>query len=515
MSRHRTMPRRRTAHAPCRPRGMAVVLVLGLLAITLAISYATLRGQGTTSQLAQNNSRALDARAAAQSGLAAALRKISENAWSGVAIPLGSNVTNHSWYQVTFTTGDAKLATTDSQYGEYPFRLTIDSVGYAADPQNPAVRAEHHSRCVVQLVRKRLTAEPANWTTFTNNTVYQYSNDNVYVQFPVRIGGAATLMGRLSDFCTEYPGNVAARDQYLSDLKLRRVNGLPDYRPFPSSLTIRGIATDQDAATMTLLTAKLGMVLVEPLVAPGTPVSHPGAVLTYKLYPGGKDYAVPILQNNYGNPIQNVTAGPDPVINPLGVFRSSGSLSVQSNVDITGTIITDGATEIQLTGTNIKLKPFNLPSLYGSSQIRQLPTAMILDDLELHSGASAQLNGAVIVWDEFEIKNGATSTSLNLTGNLLVKKLLLKGRAPWTQTAATWNTDNMLFAAQLVGPSPILYFPDYMQTQKGFVVKPNLTFSPDSSGVKPHWHDWSQPVYQADPADPGLKWEVVRWEEAL
>src|SRR3954462_7317614 len=102
-----------------RPRGMAVVMVLGLLAITLAISYATLRGQGTTSQLARNNSRALDARVAAQSGLASALRKMSENAWGGVTSTLNANITNNSWYTVTFTTGDTKLATTDPNYSEY------------------------------------------------------------------------------------------------------------------------------------------------------------------------------------------------------------------------------------------------------------------------------------------------------------------------------------------------------------------------------------------------------------
>src|SRR3954470_7425439 len=136
-----------------RPRGFAVVMVLGLLAITLAISYATLRGQGTTTQLARNNSRALDARVAAQSGLAAALRKVSENAWGGVTSTLSANVTNNSWYQVNYTTGDTKLTPTDPSYSEYPFRLTIDSVGYASDPLNPAIRAQHHSRCTVQLVR--------------------------------------------------------------------------------------------------------------------------------------------------------------------------------------------------------------------------------------------------------------------------------------------------------------------------------------------------------------------------
>src|SRR5437762_2148176 len=147
-----------------RPRGVAVVMVLGLLAITLAISYATLRGQGTTSQLARNSSRALDARVASQSGLAAALRKISENAWAGVSSTLRINVTNNSWYEVSFTTGDSKLTPTDASYSEYPFRLTIDSIGYAADPLNPAVQAQHHSRCTVQLVRKRIVAEPATWS---------------------------------------------------------------------------------------------------------------------------------------------------------------------------------------------------------------------------------------------------------------------------------------------------------------------------------------------------------------
>jgi hypothetical protein len=75
-------------------------------------------------------------------------------------------------------------------------------------------------------------------------------------------------------------------------------------------------------------------------------------------------------------------------------------------------------------------------------------------------------------------------------------------------TALQWKNDYTAWANSG-------YFPDWEQTQRSFTVKPTLTFSPDSSGVKPHWHDWSQPVYQPDPADPGLKWEVVRWEENL
>jgi hypothetical protein len=513
------MPTRyRQIHPGRRPRGIAVVMVLGLLAITLAISYATLRGQGTTTQLARNNGRALDARAAAQSGLAAALRKISENAWAGVNVGLNANVTNNSWYQVTFTTGDAKLAVTDPQYGEYPFRLMIDSIGTASDPLNPAIQAQYHSRCTVQLMRKKLLDEPANWISTTNFTVYQYGNKNVYAQFPVRINGSACLLGKLY-FCTEYPGNVGARDQYLSDLNTKRVLGLGDDRPFPTTITIRGVATVQDSTTMTVLTSKLGMVLVDTSASTATPFTHPGAVLTYKLYPGGKDYTPPVLQNAYTNPLQNVTLGPDPNANPLGIFRSTGPLSIQSNVQITGTIITDGSSaEVQIYGTNVALNPYNLPALYGSNVVYQLPSAMVLDDLRMNSGSDVQIKGTTLVWDEFELKSGVSSSKFALTGNLVTSTLLLRGRTPWVQTPSIWSTDKTNFATQLLNlldPNRSLYFPDYEEKQKAFVVKPTLTFTPDSSGVKPHWQDWSQPLYQPDPADPGLRWEVVRWEDNL
>jgi hypothetical protein len=496
-----------------RPRGIAVVMVLGLLAITLAISYATLRGQGTTSQLAHNNSRALDARVAAQSGLAVALRKISENSWGGIGSTLNSNVTDHSWYQVSFTTGDEKLLSGNPQYGELPFRVTIDSVGYASDPLNPVVRSQHKSRCVVQLLRKKIESEPAIWNTLSGHTVYQYSAQDAYVQFPVRIEGAATLHGRLR-FCTEYPNNNSARDQYLGDLNSRRNAGLGDYRPFPDTMTLRGLLTVQDSATKTVLTDRLGMELNDSAAGTSAPLSHPGTVNSYRLYPGGQEYMTPLLQFDYGNPINNVTIAPDLQTNPLGIYRSQGSLTLGNNVNITGTIIADGSgPEIQVSGTGVVLKAFDLPSLYGSNVVHQLPVVLASDDFRFNSGSNAKITGMTMVWDEFELRSGAASSKFELTGNLVTGTLQLRGRTGWTQTPLQWSTDRLLFVAQaLVG---IPYFPDYEQNLRGFTVKPALTFEPNSSGVKPHWHDWSQPVYQADPADPGLRWEVVRWEDNL
>lgn len=264
---------------------------------------------------------------------------------------------------------------------------------------------------------------------------------------------------------------------------------------------------------MTLLTTNLGMVLTEPLGITSPP-SHPGTIYTYKLYPGGKSYDVKRLQD-LGNPIQNVTVAPNPKVNPLGVYRTDGSLSIGSNVQLTGTIITEdsGGADILVTGTNVALKAFTMPPVYGSSETYQLPTVITRAALRMNSGSDAQITGTAVVGKEFEIKQGTTATKFALTGNLITDTLQLRGRTTWIMSPATWNSDRNLFLLQLVGVNPKLYFPDYEESLRGLAVKPTLTFSSDSSGVKPHWHIWSEPIYQADPADPGLKWEVVRWED--
>jgi hypothetical protein len=261
---------------------------------------------------------------------------------------------------------------------------------------------------------------------------------------------------------------------------------------------------------------KLGLTLIDSNVSNSAPFAYPGTVSSYKLYPGGQSYTVPIIQTTYGNPIQNVTLAPDQVNNPLGLFRSSSTLNIQNNVNITGTVISDSSNpDIQVYGSNVSWQPATLPALYGSNISYQLPSALVYD-LRMNSGATVQLSGTTLVWHEFEIKQGAASSSLSFAGSLVANTLLLRGRTSWIQTPTTWNNDRSNWGGlNFFSPNFSLFFTDYMEKAKGFTVKPTLTFSPASGAVQPHWHDWSQPVYQPDPADPGLKWEVVRWEDNL
>lgn len=495
-------------------RGMAVVLVLGLMAVTLAVSYATLRGQASTNQLARNNTRALDARAAASSGLAAALRKMSEDGWSGVNTPLAANITNSCWYEVSFVTGDSKLTPGDAKYGEYPFRVTVTATGYASDPANSAVRATHQSKCVVQLVRRAILAEPANFNTLKDSTLYQWGNNHCLVQFPLRVNGSSTILGTVY-LCPEYPSHNNARDLYLEDLHDRIAAGKPDCRPFASPLTLA--RSRQDGSTESLLTSKLGLTILDTTASTANPLSHPGAVATYRLFPGGKEYTIPSLQGLYGSTLQNVTLGPDPASNPLGVFRSDGALAIQDNVTITGTIITAGSSpEIQVAGANVVLQSANLPLLANSAQVYQLPTALVADSLKIHSGSTSQLKGFTMVWNEFELRQSTSSTTFALTGNLATSKFTTRGRSSWVLNSTAWGLWKMWFdwnLNDLGNPDRQSFFPDYMQFWGNYTVQPTLTFSPASSGVLPHWQDWTQPVYQKAAGDLGLRWEVVRWED--
>lgn len=525
-------PRRPLIGRLPRRRGMAVLLVLGLLAVTLAVSYAALRTQGTTSNTARNAARSLDARLAAESGLAAAMHKISDSSWQGVDVNLTGDVTDDSWYEVTFVTGDTALQPTDLNYAEFPYRLTITSTGYAEDPANPDVRSIHRVRSVVQLARKSLTPNPGNWSTLTSYTMYQWANRTIQVQEPVRVSGPSFILGTLY-LSAEYPLYAAARTRYLQDLNLMRIAGRGDHRPFSGPVSI---AYTRNASSLTPLQTWLGLTTIDnSLVATTAPLTHPGDVASYRLYPGGKTYTPPVLQDLYGGTLQNVTLAPDPQANPLGVFRCKGALAIQNNVNIKGLVVADSSTpDVQIYGTNVVLQAANLPRLEGSNQDYQLPILIVREDLRIHGGSGTQMKGVTVLFDEFELKRGSPTTTFALTGNLLAAGINLKGRDTWTMTATNWTQDYNDFngtggllaailsalldtirsALGLPGGATV-HFPEYMQHVRGFTVQPALTLQPDSSGVLSRWQDWSQPIYQQDPGDPGLRWNLVRYEDGI
>ena len=89
--------------------------------------------------------------------------------------------------------------------------------------------------------------------------------------------------------------------------------------PFSGPLALG--ENNTDAHTLSLLADELSTTVNATVTnSTNTPLDHPGNVQEYQLYPGGPVYAVPRIAAT----LSNQTIEPDPVNNPLGVYRDNG-----------------------------------------------------------------------------------------------------------------------------------------------------------------------------------------------
>lgn len=501
---------------PKRPRsqrlGIAVVVVLGLLTITLALSYALLRTQATTGLIARNSSRMLDARLAAEAGLAAALHQMHEDNWAGVGSQLSAPVDSYSSYLVEYTTGDAALTAGSADYEEFPFRVTITSTGTATDPLQPSLKTTYRLQAVTQLVRRALRGNPTNWNNYLQPTVYQWSTQEAHLNFPLRIEGATTFLGRLR-LGTSYPGTLSTRDRYLTDLNFLRGASGDDNRPLSGNVTLG--TSSQFSDVVASLSSSLGLTVNYTSATTATPFTRPGSVTSYQLYPGGKSYSIPSINTTYGGSPSNLTLSGDPVTNPLGVFRAEGQLTLGNNVSVTGTLLAgDSSADIRVTGTGVSLTGRNLPSLEGNGTRYQLPAILSGDDFRLVDSCQVSVRGLALIWDEFELSYGSHNQALDFRGRLVTAKFLGRGRDTWDLLDTFWDLERLSYQVQYRGPesqTSVTSFPEWMRQRYNFDYRaPKLSLRPNTDGVQYQWQDWSQSVYVKASGDTGLKWNLIR-----
>jgi hypothetical protein len=493
-------------------RGMTVIVVLGVLSITLALSYAMLRSQVTSVQIQSNLDRRNLARQAAYSGVSAAIRSMHSSSWGGVSSTLNQNLASDQWFEASYATGDESLTSASTDYSEYPFRVTITSIGYAADPAQPDITSSYKVKAVVELVRRKLQPAPSIWTAIRNVTAFQWSGNACFFEVPMRVEGPMYIQSPIT-LGSDYPVDSSSRQQYFYDLLAMKNANAGDYRPF--SGPIYTPSSKQSGSTRTMLETGLGLTLVDVPVSTSTPISHPGSV-TYQLYPGGKTYTPPTLQTTYGSTISNATIAPDPVSNPLGIYNSTGTLFLGNNAKVTGTIITSSGTEpdIRINGTNVNLQAYTLPQLYGSSVPYQLPVAIVKDDFQIESLSSSTIHGVVVAYDEFTFIRGDVNTTCNFFGRVASSKLYLYGRIPWDLASTVWQLELTTFNVQKLLVNGIKYFPQWMKNGYPYMdPNPTLTIKPDSAEIVHHWHTWGQPVYIAGDGDAGLKWNLIDWTD--
>ncbi len=200
---------------------MTVLVVMAVVSIALAMSYAILRSQTSTIQLQQNSDRTNQARQAALAGLSAGLRAMRLSSWSGVGSTLAASVSTTDSYSVTFAAGDASLTPTSANYSKYPYRVTLTSTGTSVDLAHVGVSTTWKAQAVAQLVAKELSPDPPNWSTMMGYTLYQLDNDLVYLALPCHVDGPVRLQGQV-DIETPYTWNSPPQGRYFSDLNLMR-----------------------------------------------------------------------------------------------------------------------------------------------------------------------------------------------------------------------------------------------------------------------------------------------------
>ena len=486
-----------------RRRGISTLVVLLLLSMTLGLSYAVIRSQSTAVQIHYNFSRRAAARQAAVTGLTMALKKMHTNDWNGVDTALAGSLGNFESFQVTYTTGDPSLSAAGADYEDFPYRVTLLSTGYAADPFNPQCMATYQVRAVVRLVPRNLADEPSDWATMQQYTVYQSKKDDFEIDIPCRMEGPVRVQGKL-ELAKHYPDDSDAWLRYLQDLNAMRLAGQPDYRPFSGPVDLP--FSEQAGEYLTALTNQLGVAANDqPVSAAASDWVKPTSLTTYQIYAGGPVYTIPSVDTT----LEDTSLGPDPLTNPLGLYYRNGNVTIRGNVTISGSLFCKD--DINIEGANVRFEPVELPAVDGSQDPVRLPVATC-QNFVVKPSANGSVAGLLAVFDKFEISKSPETVRFAITGRVITRKLYIKERQPWE--TLNWEDYYEDFEDQLDGAEgPVVpYFPVWMG-YRGRDPQPLLTVKPDPAPVRYHWHDPQYPVYVPHPDDDGLRWDLLEWTE--
>lgn len=492
-------------HNGCLPRrGISVVVVLTLIAMTLAMSYALTRVEFYTANLQQNTNRNVLARQAAMVGLTVAIRKMERSTWAGTGTTLSGSLNSNDSYSVTYTVGDSSLNSASSSYWEYPYRVTLLSTGVSVDPNHSNSRATHKVQAVVRLIPRQLASGPTDLATVANYTWYQSSNDTFQFQVPLHVQGKVRVQGTVT-LGNDYQWANNSSNRYLDDLDLMRQAGLPDYRPFSGPLEIS--FNQNNGIMQSWLTSTLGVSLINNTATGMTSQwVFPSALNTYRLYTGGPQYTVPTAPSTISGTLQA-----DPVTNPLGLFYNAGNVTFANNSTLKGTLISGGTVDVS--GANTTYAPVDLMPLQGSTNKFRLPTVLANSDF-LVNGGSQTIDGLIVSFYRLNFKMCSQSKVLTMQGNLVAPKFIVAGRNEFNQSSFWWSLAYSGFMSQLNNPpaTRIAYFPLYLNGF-GLLMAPNVTFSLPSTTPTYVWPTDGVTIFVANASDGGLRWELISWQD--
>jgi hypothetical protein len=296
----------------------------------------------------------------------------------------------------------------------------------------------------------------------------------------------------------------------MHDFYQAKLNNLGDGRPITDSWD----APSGKLSTLdkNLLQDDLKVTVNTVAVDNSPPVTFPISCSTYQLFPGGLTYSIPVIPNT----LRNTQLLADPLTNPLGIFRCKSDLRIRDNVNIQGSILLTDSTsyDLEFDDNNVTWNPVDLLQLSGESLPRQLPIAIVPCTLTVKKGCmNVNMRGQVVAGVLVELEDTDSDTSVKLHGSCVCPQLTVKKDSRWPTSASTWKSHLLNYIGQRTSMGGQPYFPLWLLIRQSLNVNPRLVIAPDLQNRIYHWPDFSQAIYQAHPADPGLRWKVVAWND--
>lgn len=474
---------------------MTVILVLVVVAITLASSYVVLRSQTVAAQIQGNGQLRQAARQAALVGLAVGLRRMHESTWSGVGTTYSGQLSSTQTYTVTWVQGDTALESPGGDMNEWPYRVTVRATGAASDAAL-GTTATWQAEAVLRLVPKALSSRPADWSAMLQYTMYQADKKPFVLEVPCQVRGSLLVRGKL-EVANKYPSNSTACARYLTDLNQMRLLGMPDHRPLTGPVYLQS-GSGTSSSERIDVTTYLGVLIYDVASTTLSGWTHPGTISQYRLYPGGTLYSVPVV----GTTLENTSLIADPRTNPLGLFRSSGDVTLRSNVALRGTLLCMGKLDIE--GQDVTCASVGQPALYGTTTPIHLPVWLISSDVTLKKDGAATIDGLIAGWGKF-ITDVAETSTLSIRGRLITGEFRFDYRKSWDIGGSAWTSLWNRFLLALGA----LYFPEWLRGE-GLPPEPLFSLVPEDAPVNYHWLAPTEPIYQPAAGDGGLRWDVLR-----
>lgn len=302
------------------------------------------------------------------------------------------------------------------------------------------------------------------------------------------------------------PGS--ARTRYLEATKSLADADLGDYRPLAGDVTLS--SDRNDLSTALTVNRQLGCNLSYQSTATNSPGSSTITGSTYRLYPGGKQYTIPLVSST----VHYQTLEPDVDTNPLGIFRSSGSVSLGNQATVRGTLIAQNSgSDIRVQGNDVNITGVDLPALDDDSTVYQLPALIASDDIQASYDVNATIQGAIAAMGDLEIENLYSDSTFNLIGQAYVDEFKLHARYDWAAVAYYSSYYLVNFVNYVGHTNTSANFASWLNDTSGAKFENNVTIDLPETSPTYQWLDLGQPIYQKGDGDTGLVWELVRWKD--